>query len=168
MEENFRIFVKACILAVFIFIIYCFIGCEATRKVKRNESNSQLTESSEKITKRLGDTVRYEVPNVVFKDTIITRKNYVTGTTQTLYYDKEGKLTAAECVSGFIEVIEKNNKELIEAIKEKDLESEKSVSPMIILYFFIGFALVVAVAIFVLFYQFRKQSKVIEQVLSRL
>ena len=137
---------KILILGVLVFIS----GCKTTKDIAKDKTDRTLKEQTEVITTRVGDTVRYEVPNFVFKDTVITKTNYVTGTTQRLYYNDQGALTAAECVSGFIEIIERSNRELIEAINRKDIAKTSEVSPVIVLYIVaaLGIILVVAMVYF--------------------
>ena len=122
-----------------------FFSCGITKTRDKVKEDRTLNESTEIITKRIGDTVTYEVPIVRFKDTTIIKRNYVTGTTQTLRYNANGQVDLAQCISGSIERIERSNKELIEAILTKDKETKHELSPTIILYGFIGLALLIVI-----------------------
>tara|TARA_R110002020_G_scaffold227409_2_gene438038 strand:+ start:172 stop:624 length:453 start_codon:yes stop_codon:yes gene_type:complete len=133
-----------------IFIVLAsvlFYGCGVTKNRQKTKEERTLKESTEIITTRVGDTVTYEVPLVRFKDTTIVKRNYVTGTTQTLRYNGNGQIDLAQCISGSIERIERSNKELIEAILTKDKETKHEVKPTIILYGFIGLALIIVISV---------------------
>ena len=136
---------------ILIIVLITFYGCKTTKDVNRNKEDRNLTESSKTITTRIGDTVRYVVPKIVLKDTVITVKNYKTGTTQILRYGSEGKLTSAECLSGVIEVIQENNRILIENINSLNKQKQTEIPTSTILYFFIGFALFIVIIMFVFF-----------------
>ena len=148
------------IIAVFAFLT-CFNGCKTTKDVNRQDEERTLTETLKTTTIRKGDTVRYEVPNIILKDTTITIRNYKTGTTQVLRYNEEGKLTAAECISGLIEIIEENNRILIENINNLQKHKETEISPAVILYAFIGLALFLVIIFFVFFMVIKKYLKTI-------
>ena len=127
-------------LTLIVLASVLFYGCGVTKNRQKTKEDRTLKESTEIITTRVGDTVTYEVPLVRFKDTTIVRRNYVTGTTQTLRYNANGQVDLAQCISGSIERIERSNKELIEAILTKDKETKHEINPGVILYGFIGLA----------------------------
>tara|TARA_R110000772_G_C13310310_1_gene440355 strand:- start:22507 stop:22971 length:465 start_codon:yes stop_codon:yes gene_type:complete len=141
-------------------IFLTLTGCKSTKDIKKNEEARQLTENSKTITKRIGDTVHYKVPNIIFKDTIITIKNKQ-GTTQVLKYNSEGRLTETECLSSVIEIIQENNRILIENINKMDKHKETEISASIILYFFIGLALFLVIIFTVAFYVLKKYLKTV-------
>lgn len=143
-------------------------GCKSSKVKNRDKQDRELVESSKTTTTRVGDTVTYIVPNVVLKDTVITKTNTVTGTTQVLRYDSEGRLTAAECISGFIEIIEEQNKRLIEAIDQSNKEKETKVPGVVIIYAFIGLALFVLIVLGVAWKVFGKKLKAVETILGKL
>ena len=142
-------------------ILICIYGCKSTKDVDRQKEDRTLTESLKTTTTRKGDTIRYEVPNIILKDTTITIKNYQTGTTQILRYNEEGKLTAAECISGVIEVIEENNRILIENINNLQKHKETEISPVVILYAFGGLALFVIIVLGFVMFQLKKYGKLL-------
>ena len=148
MKTNYRKHAKT-ILSLLIIVLISFTGCKSTKDVNRNKEDRQLTETTKIITKRIGDTVRYEVPKIILKDTVITIKNYKTGTTQILRYGNDGKLTSAECLSGVIEVIQENNRILIENINSMNKQKETEIPASTILYGFIGLAVFVVIVMFV-------------------
>ena len=158
------ILIIACLISVIIFL--SISSCDVQKKATNQKTNRVLNEQSETITKRIGDTVRYEVPNIIYKDTTIVKKNYVTGTTQILKYNEEGNLTAAECISGFIDTIERNNRELIEAIVSKDSEKTESLNSDIILYGFIGLAFLIVIVGGAFVYFMKSQMGILTRILE--
>lgn len=145
---------------IFIVIIFTF-SCKTIKDVNKNKEDRQLTENSRIITTRVGDTVHYEVPNIILKDTTVTIKNYKTGTTQILKYNDEGKLTSAECISGLIQIIEENNRILIENINEMNKHKEVEIPTSIFIYFFVGMALFISIIMIVFFFLMKKYLKTI-------
>ena len=136
-------------MKIWILIIsFCFLSgsCKSSKNKFKQDEDRQLTENTTTITKRVGDTVRYEIPKVVLKDTTIYKKNYVTGTTQVVRYNDEGKISWVECQSGFIEVIQENNRVLIENINNMNKQKETEISPSIFIYFFAGLAIFFGIA----------------------
>ncbi|CAA0172533.1 hypothetical protein TMP248_140024 [Tenacibaculum maritimum] len=117
-----------------IIILVFFVSCNVTKDIAKKKTDRILKEQTETKTYRKGDTVHYKVPNVVFKDTTIIRKNYITGTTLRQRYNVNGKLEMLECISGAIEEITKSNRELVEAIKQKDKQKTKEFQSEIIIY----------------------------------
>ena len=148
-------------LFIVLIILSVFTACKTTKDVNRQDEDRTLTENSKTITTRVGDTVRYVVPNIILRDTTITVKNYKTGTTQILKYNDEGKLTSAECLSGVIQIIEENNRILIENINNMNKHKETEISASIFIYFFIGLALFFVIIFLVFFAVLKKYIKTI-------
>jgi hypothetical protein len=155
------------ILLVTLLCAFLLLGCKSTKDKTQNKTDRELIESSKTSTIRKGDTVTYVVPNVILKDTVITTTNRVTGTTQILRYNEEGKLTAAECISGFIEIIEENQRQLIEAIDQSTKHKENEISPSVILYAFVGLALLIVIVLGFILWQFKKQAGLVNGVINR-
>lgn len=143
-------------------------SCDIQKQATKNKTDRQLTESTETKVFRKGDTVRYIVPKITYKDTTIVKKNYVTGTTQIVRYNDEGQVSDVECISGAIEEFTKSNRLLIEAIKEKDKTTDHNFDSKVILYVMIGLALIVGVALFIVFKNISTQSKAITNILEKL
>ncbi len=139
----------------FVILFSTFSSCDVLKKTVKNQEDRTLTESTETITKRLGDTVRYEIPKITYKDTTIYKTNRVTGTTQVVRYNDKGMIDLVECQSGAIDELKRTNKELIEAIKEKDKTKETDFQSEIIIFIMLGFVLIVVLA----FFMFRLISK---------
>ncbi|AXG70431.1 hypothetical protein KORDIASMS9_02671 [Kordia sp. SMS9] len=139
---------------IIILLLLLFTSCDVKKKAIKNKTDTKLTEQIETIKKRKGDTVTYSIPKVTYRDTTIYKKNYVTGTAQVLRFDKQGNVDLAQCISGSVEEITRQNRELIETIKAKDKEKTEEFDSSFILYGFlgIGFILIIVglVIVFVL------------------
>ena len=144
-----------------------FNSCDIKKQALKNKTDRQLTETTEKTVFRKGDTVRYVVPKITYKDTTIVKKNYVTGTTQVVRYNDAGQVSDVECISGAIKEFTRSNKLLLEAIKAKDKSSDHNFDSKVILYFMIGLALIVAVSLFIIFKNLSSQSKAIREILQK-
>jgi hypothetical protein len=130
-------------IILLLFLAALSYSCTSVRDLVRDKGETVTNELKETSFERIGDTVRYEIPKLVYKDTTITRKNYVTGTTQVIKFDKEGDVSYTECISGLISIIERYEKNIREEKNLKELESKKGISPSIVLYFMIGLLIVI-------------------------
>jgi len=147
---------KLILLLSFLIILS---GCKSTKDVNRQDEDRTVTENSKTITTRIGDTVRYEIPKVIMRDTTIYKKNYITGTTQVVKYNSEGKITWVECQSGLIKIIEENNRILIENINNMNKHKETEIPSSVFIYFFVGLALFLIIVLGVAFFLFKKYIK---------
>jgi hypothetical protein len=145
-------------ISVLILFSLLLFSCKTTKDVNRQKEDRNLTETTRTITKRVGDTVRYVVPNVIFKDTVIKVRNRQ-GTTQVLRYDNTGRLTETECLSSVVDIIEENNRILIENINNMNKHKEVEIPTNIILYFFLGLTFLIAIVMTVFFFIMKKYVK---------
>lgn len=150
-----------------ICMVLLLVSCDITKQATKGKTDRQLIESYETITHRQGDTVFYEIPSVHFKDTTIYRKNYQTGTTQVVKYDKEGNIDL-QCISGLIEEIQRSNRNLVEAILTKQSEKEENFDSSVIIYAFVGLGVLILMVGAGFIYAFRKQTKTVEAVLQQI
>ncbi len=147
-------------------LILALTSCDIMKKSAKNKTDRTLTESTETITKRQGDTVRYEVPRVTYKDTTIYRTNRVTGTTQVVRYNDKGMIDLVECQSGAIEELKRTNSALIEAIKEKDKSKETEFKTEIVIYIMLGFMGIVLILAFFAFKYISKNTAIVTKLLK--
>ena len=108
-------------------------SCGVKKNAVKNKTDRTLTESTESITKRVGDTVTYTVPKIVLKDTTIYTVNRQ-GTTLKTSYNSQGQISQIDCFASMIEEITKSNRLLVEAIKEKDKIKEETFNPQYFIY----------------------------------
>jgi len=146
---------------ILIIILIAFTGCKSTKDVSRQDEDRAVTETSKTITTRIGDTVRYEIPKVILRDTTIYKKNYVTGTTQVVRYNNDGKITWVECQSGMIEIMQENNRILIENINNMQKHKETEIPASTLIYFFVGLSLFLVIVLGVAFLFLKKYIKTV-------
>lgn len=125
----------------YILILLVLSSCNVQKKALKNKTDRQLTEQVETITKRLGDTVTYSVPNIVLKDTTIYTVNRQ-GTTLKTVYNKQGSISEIDCYTSMIEEVTKINRQLLEQIKEKNQEKQETFKPANFFYA-LGFVLLI-------------------------
>lgn len=153
-------------LVLALFIAIMFSSCDVLKKTVKNQEDRTLTESTETLTKRMGDTVRYEIPNIILKDTTIYKTNRVTGTTQTVRYNDKGMIDLVECQSGAIEELKRENKTLVEAIKEKDKTKETEFNSEIIIYFMLGLVGIVFILAYLGYRYISKNTDIVKGLVS--
>ncbi len=153
-------------MAATILLFLALTSCDIMKKSAKTKTDRTLTESTETLTKRIGDTVRYEVPRVTYKDTTIYRTNRVTGTTQVVRYNDKGMIDLVECQSGAIEELTRTNRELMEVIKDKESEKEEKFDSSFILYIMIGLVIIVIVAMLLMFKYISKNTALVKKLLK--
>jgi hypothetical protein len=107
-------------------------GCKSLKN--KAEKKTNVVERVE--TKRAGDTLTYEIPNVVYRDTTIYVRNFEKQGSNTLRiaYDQQGNQTAIDCISDEINEL----KEIITNTEEKTKVKETDFKTSTILYVFLG------------------------------
>lgn len=127
-----------------LFVVFLlFSSCESYKKVATSDKTKINTVSTVKEVKRKADSISIVVPNVVYKDTVITKVNYETKTIARIVYDDDGN-KRFDClpaeISERLERIETNQSNNVKI----DSEKERSFNPQYILYA-IGFVCLVVV-----------------------
>ncbi|MBS9773803.1 MAG: hypothetical protein KGV59_01420 [Tenacibaculum sp.] len=143
--------------------ILLFISCESYKKVLTTDNTKKTTITDRKEIKRKGDSLSIVIPNVRYKDTIITRVNYETKTVARVVYDKKGN-QRIDCISAEInEKLESIREDIKNDIKTEN-ENNREFKPQ---YFFyaIGFLGIVIIIMMIVFYVLiNKVTKAIERV----
>lgn len=148
-------------------LLFTLFSCDIQKKAIKNKEDRTVKEQTETVTKRLGDTVIYTVPKIVYKDTTIYTVNRQ-GTTLRTVYDSSGKIDQIECFSSMIEEITRSNKELVEVIKEKDKEKTEDFDSSFILYGFLGLGVMLALVLFVFLHFANKNTKLLNVLAEKL
>jgi hypothetical protein len=141
------------IFIILIFLMFC--NCESTksifRKKDKTESNKETKETGLISSKRDGDTLKYVLPNIKYKDTTIYVKDYKNPNSNTLRikYDNAGNQKAIDCISNEINdlksyIIETKENEK-KHVKTSDKDKQTVFSSLNILYIFIGLAFLLVV-----------------------
>lgn len=156
--------------SLIIISILFLSSCDIVKKSAKTKSDTNFNEQIETKTFRKGDTVTYEVPNVIFKDTTIYRKN-VQGTVLKTVYDNTGRISSVDCFSSFIEEIKKENREFQQSIKDKESEKEEKanfdwliyiVLGVVVLGGFLGFAF-----LYLMYKSINKNSEIVSRILPK-
>lgn len=130
-------------------------SCDITKQASKSKTDTELKEVYEQKQTRLGDTVRFQIPKVSYKDTIIYRTSSQ-GTTLRTIYDKQGN-AESECISSAIELVTKLTRELNQTEKVKDKEKTEEVNTTWILYGFIAIVLIMFFGMFMLYLLIQKR-----------
>lgn len=123
-----------------IIILLCLVCCSCS--VQKTQEKTETKETIETFTTRIGDTVRFEVPNVIFKDTVIYRKN-IQGTILKTVYNKEGKVTSIDCMASKFDELKRENREIKELLKHKE---KKTLNNLLL---FLGFIIFISLILFI-------------------
>lgn len=142
MKYIFKILITSLLLSL---IMLCF-SCDIYKKSDKTKTDTGFKENIETKTYRKGDTVTYEVPKIIFKDTIIYRKN-TQGTILKTVYDKSGSIASIDCFASAIEEFKKENREFKESIKDKQSEKKEEMNTTWILYGFIAISIIMCFAL---------------------
>jgi len=156
------------ILWISLFIsmaVLLFSSCDIYKKSSKEKKDVDFTEQISTKTTRIGDTVRYEVPNVTMKDTTIYTYNKQGTTLKTVYLN--GQVNQVECQTSAIELLINENRRLQDNSKEKDSEKKEEVNTTWILYGFMMIGFVVSLALTLMFFYIKSQTGAITGVLER-
>lgn len=104
-----------------LLLVLSMSSCKLLKNINKKE-NSSKEEILTKTT-RVGDTVTFMVPRVIYKDTTITTVNRV-GTRIETRYDDQGNIDLIECFSSNIDELRQEMRELHSREKEKVEEAE--------------------------------------------
>lgn len=150
-----------------IILVLCMsmCSCDIYKKSDKQKNDIDYTEQIQTITKRIGDTVRYEVPVVRMKDTTIYTYNKQGTTLKTVYLN--GEVKTVECQTSAIELLINENRRLSDQSKAKQSEKKEEMNTDWIMYGFIMIGVVLIVALFLVFFYIKSQTASILSVLSK-
>lgn len=98
--------------------------------------------------------MRYEIPNVIYKDTTIYRTNRQ-GTTIKTVYDQGGHIASIDCFASTIAEIRKENREFQQSLKEKESVKTEKFDSSFLLYIITGVAVLGIFAMILMFVYFK-------------
>ena len=147
----------------FIFLSSCDIKKEAS-KTKNDINYSEWVKTE---TFRKGDTVTFVVPNVIYKDTVITTVS-TQGTILKTYYDNKGNISKSDCISSEIALMEERLINLIDKSKSKESSKEEKIDNTFIYVIAGTFVLMFLIVIIALFIYLKAQSNKFNILLSNL
>lgn len=147
-----------------IFLI-CF-SCDIHKIAQKSKSDTDFKENIETKTFRKGDTVHYEIPKVIYRDTTIYRTNHQ-GTTIKTVYDQNGQMQSIDCFASAIEEFRKENRAFQQSLKDKAIDKTSKFDSSWIIYLVAGIVFMFLILIFFLYKFFDKKTKLLEAAISK-
>lgn len=166
MKINLKTVFRLLITALVLSMILLLSSCDISKSAFKSKSDSTSEETIESKTYRKGDTVHYEIPNVIYKDTTIYRVNRQ-GTTIRTVYNQEGQMTSVDCFSSAIEEIRNENRKTQDFIKEKQKEKTENFDSSFIIYIMTGLVIIVLFALFLMFLYINKNTESLKLMLKK-
>lgn len=144
-------------IVIAILLLLLLSSCDVHKEAAKSKSDTDFKESVETKTFRKGDTVRYEIPNIIYKDTTIYRTNRQGSTLKTVY-DQRGNIASIDCFASAIEEIKKENREFKQSLKNKEATKTENFDSSFIFYSMAALALVIFLALFLLYWYVKKNT----------
>lgn len=148
-------------------LLFSMCSCDIYKKSSKTKSDTDTTEQIETKTFRKGDTVTYQIPNIVLKDTTIYTYNRQ-GTTLKTVYNTQGQISQVDCFSSAIEEFKKENRQILETIKQKDSEKKEEMNTDWIMYGFIMIGVVLMFAFLLFYFYIKSQTASFTAILEKL
>lgn len=126
---------------IFISILALY-SCDIQKESSKQKNNIDFAERIETKEIRKGDTVTYVVPNVIYKDTIITTVSRQ-GTILKTYYDSNGKVSQSDCIGAEIDLLRNEIRTLTDKTTTKEKKKEESYFDSPLLWIIIALAFIV-------------------------
>ncbi len=101
-------------------------SCDIKKEASKTKNDIDFSEWAKTETFRKGDTVTFVVPNVIYKDTVITTIS-TQGTILKTYYDNNGNISKSDCISSEIALMEERLINLIDKSKTKESSKEEKI-----------------------------------------
>jgi fructose-bisphosphate aldolase class 1 len=130
-----------------IFLLLLFTSCDIQKEATKTKSDTGFKENIESTVFRKGDTVHYEIPNVIYKDTTIYRTNRQ-GTTIKTVYDKSGDISSIDCFASAIAEIKKENREFQQNLLNKEAKKTENFDSSFIIYIMLGLVIIFCFGLF--------------------
>lgn len=133
-------------------------SCDIQKQASKQKNDIDFTERIETKEIRKGDTVTYIVPNVIYKDTVITTVSRQ-GTILKTYYDSNGKVSQSDCISAEIDLLRLELRTLIDQSKTKEKSKDEKVGMQFIPWIIGGVVVMFLILVLFLFLYLKSQSK---------
>lgn len=111
---------------LYLFVIVLAQSCDIQKEASKQKNDIDFTERIETKEVRKGDTVTYIVPNVIYKDTVITTVSRQ-GTVLKTYYDNKGNISKSDCISAEIDLLRNEIRTLNDQSKFKESSKTESI-----------------------------------------
>lgn len=140
---------KTFYLLLILTLLILLGSCSITKKADKKKLDTKLTEQIITKTTRIGDTVRYEVPKVILKDTTIYTYNKQ-GSTLITRYNEKGNVSQIECLTSNIDLLMQENRMLVESLKAKQSEKKEVTKDSFIYAFALGIVIIIIAGFYIL------------------
>lgn len=161
MKKIFAILLSCLAIA----LMMLFASCDIQKEAAKTKTDTGFKENIETQTFRKGDTVHYEIPKVIYKDTTIYRTNRQ-GTTIKTVYDQTGNIASIDCFASAIAEMRKENREFQQAIKDKESKKTENFDSTFIFYIMGGVVLIVVFALFLMYLYVKNNTGIVTQFLK--
>lgn len=151
---------------IYTLLVLSIVSCDVQKISDKIKDDSNYKENTEVKTFRQGDTVRFEIPNIKFRDTTIYRTNRQGTTIQTVY-DRQGTVKSIDCYASRIEELTRQNIEYQKNSKQKQSAKTEKFNTVWVLYFVIGIVVIFVVALLLMFLYIKKNTAVISAFISK-
>lgn len=168
MNINLHSVLKILITALLLsFLLLSATSCDIQKHATKSKSDSGFTENIENRSFRKGDTVHYEIPRVIYKDTTIYRTNRQ-GTTIKTVYDQNGNMASIDCFASAIDEMRKENRQFQQSILDKNKTKTENFDSTFVFYIIGGVVLIVFFALFLFYLYMKKNTATINAALTKI
>ena len=142
-------------------------SCDIKKEASKTKNDIDFSEWVKTETFRKGDKVTFVVPNVIYKDTVITTIS-TQGTILKTYYDTNGNISKSDCISSEIALIQERLTKLTDQSKTKESSKKESINNTFIYVIAGVIVLMFLIVIIALFIYLKSQSNKFNLLLSNL
>ena len=142
-------------------------SCDIKKEASKTKKDIDFSEWIKTETFRKGDTVTFVVPNVIYKDTVITTVS-TQGTILKTYYDTNGNISKSDCISSEIALIQERLTNLTDQSKTKESSKEENIDNTFIYVIAGSIVLMFLIVIIALFIYLKSQTNKFTTLLSNL
>jgi len=133
-------------------------SCDIQKEASKQKNDIDFTERIETKEIRKGDTVTYIVPNVIYKDTVITTVSRQ-GTVLKTYYDNQGNISKSDCISAEIDLLRNEIRTLNDQSKFKESAKTESIDNTFIYIIAVAIVLMFLILVIFLFLYLKSMNK---------
>lgn len=142
-------------------------SCDIKKEASKTKNDINYSEWVKTETFRKGDTVTFVVPNVIYKDTVITTVS-TQGTILKTYYDNNGNISKSDCISSEMALIQERLTKLTDQSKTKESSKEENIDNTFIYVIAGSIVLMFLIVIMALFIYLKAQTNKFNILLSNL
>lgn len=151
---------------IILLIVGLISSCDIQKNAVKSKSDTDFVENIESRSFRKGDTVHYEIPKVIYKDTTIYRTNRQ-GTTIRTVYDQKGNMASIDCFASAIDEMRKENRQFQQSLIDKSKVKTENFDSTFIFYIVGGIVFIVFFALILMFLYVKKNTAAVMQYLKK-